>query len=78
MFPSSFQKGAGKEIIELFAGQFCQQHLILDRGAFGRLSEAAIGERKLIEGKCRALPSTVTSQDKCDRVSFEFIEVEGR
>ena len=42
--PFFFPKGAGKEIIELFAGQFCQQHLILGRGAFGRLSEAAIGE----------------------------------
>eukprot|EP00944_MAST-04C_sp_MAST-4C-sp1_P008248 g8248.t1 len=42
--PFFFPKGAGKQIIELFAGQFCQQHLILVRGAFGRLSEAAIGE----------------------------------
>ena len=44
-----FPKGAAEEIVQLFAGQFCQQHLILDVGAYRRLSEAAMDERNMLK-----------------------------
>ncbi len=41
--PFFYPKGAPNEIIRLFAGQFCQEHLILSSGAYEAIAERALG-----------------------------------
>ena len=44
-----YPKGAPVEIVNLFSGQFCQQHLILEKGMYPHMSEMALDERNHVK-----------------------------